>query len=169
MSVRHNQEIDCPHCGNKFEMLIWDSINADLDPEAREALLDGRIHVSNCPTCQKTIKAANSILYHDMRREFFVLYCPFQSIKDPSFFGSFSSDGHLDLNTGLAEEDAPKYAKNVHYVFSMNELGRYIRFREALGQKKPIGVLEGGSNDEKEKGAKTSGISCRWQDRQPAG
>jgi hypothetical protein len=32
----------------------------------------------------------------------------------------------------LAEEEIPEYAKNVHYVFSMDEMVRYILFREKL-------------------------------------
>ncbi len=65
-------------------MMIWYSINADLDPEAREALLQGRIHTADCPGCNKSVKVNQSILYHDIGREFFVYYFPFESIRDPS-------------------------------------------------------------------------------------
>ena len=132
MSIRRREKVSCPYCGNKIEMMIWDTINAQLSPEAREALLHGRIHVADCPICKKTIIVNNSILYHDMEKKFFVYYFPFESIRDPSFFDDFSVDGHLDLNAGLAEEEMPKYAKNIHFVFGVNELARYIQFREKL-------------------------------------
>ena len=61
-----------------------------------------------------------------------VWYYPFESIKHRKFFDEFSADGHLDDNAGLAEEEIPEYAKNVHYVFSMDEMIRYILFREKL-------------------------------------
>jgi hypothetical protein len=63
-----------------------------------------------------------------------VRHCPFESIKDPSFFDDFCSDGHLVLHAGLPEQEMPKYTKNVHYVFSMEELVRYILFREKLAE-----------------------------------
>jgi len=113
-------------------MMIWDTINADLDPEARETLLKGRIHAADCPICKQTVKVNQSILYLDMSREFFVYYFPFESIRGPSFFNEFSVDGHPNLNAGIPEEDMPKYVQNVHYVFSMNELARFIQFRERL-------------------------------------
>jgi hypothetical protein len=132
MSIYYSQEIRCPYCGNLMEMMIWGTINADLDPETRDALLQGRIHAADCPICKKSVKVNYPILYHDMKREFLACYFPFENIRDPNFFNDFSIDGHLDINTGLAEEDIPKYANNIHYVFGMNELARYIQFREKL-------------------------------------
>jgi hypothetical protein len=120
-------------------MVIWESINADLTPTAREALLDGRIHVAECPICNKTVKVHRPLLYHDMGREFLVSYSPFKSIRDPRFYEEFSVDGHLDFNPGLPEEEVPEYFKDVHYVFSMGELRRYIRFREILADMKGAG------------------------------
>ena len=72
-----------------------------------------------------------------------VWYYPFESIKHRRFFDEFSADGHLDDNAGLAEEEIPEYAKNVHYVFSMDEMVRYILFREKLAKvKEKIGNKE---------------------------
>jgi hypothetical protein len=133
MSIRRNQRISCPYCGKKFEMLLWDVINADLSPDAKEALLAGRLHKADCPICKKAVRVNKDFLYHDMVREFFVYYFPFEAVNDKSLFDSFSIDGNLNLNTSLiSEKQIPKYFKKVHYVFDMDELVRYIRFREKL-------------------------------------
>ena len=113
-------------------MTLLDSINATLDPKKRLELLKGNINVPACPACKKTFKVSKSLLYHDMERNFMVWYYPFESMKHRKFFDEFSADGHLDDNAGLAEKEIPGYAKNVHYVFSMDEMVRYILFREKL-------------------------------------
>jgi len=95
-------------------------------------LLKGNINIPECPACKKTFKVSKSLLYHDMERNFMVWYYPFESMKHRKFFDEFSADGHLIDDTGLAKDDIPEYAKNVHYVFSIDEMVRYILFREKL-------------------------------------
>ena len=127
-----SHRIKCPLCGNKITVILYDSINATLSPKKREELLQGKINVVECPACKKTFKVSKSLLYHDIVRNYMVWYYPFESIKHRSFFDEFSADGHLIDDTGLAKDDIPEYAKNVHYVFSIDEMVRYILFREKL-------------------------------------
>ena len=65
-----------------------------------------------------------------------VWYYPFESIKHRKFFDEFAADGHLNDDPALVEEEIPEYTKNVHYVFSMDEMIRYILFREKLAKVK---------------------------------
>ena len=124
----------CPFCGNKIRVILYDSVNATLSPKKRVELLEGKINVVECPICKKTFKMSKSLLYHDMERNFMVWYYPFESIKHRSFFSEFSVDGHLIDDTGLAKDEIPECAKNVHYVFSIDEMVRYILFREKLAK-----------------------------------
>ena len=136
MTRCESYKIKCPLCGNKVRVILYESINATLSPKKREELLQGKINVVECPSCKKTFKVSKSLLYHDMVRNFMVWYYPFESIKHRRFFDEFSADGHLDDNAGLAEEEIPEYAKNVHYVFGIDEMIRYILFREKLAKVK---------------------------------
>ena len=131
-----SHRIKCPLCGSKITIILYDTINATLSPKKREELLQGKINVVECPACKKTFKVSKSLLYHDMERNFMVWYYPFESIKHRNFFDVFSIDGHLNDDPALAEEDIPEYTKNVHYVFSMDEMVRYILFREKLAKVK---------------------------------
>jgi hypothetical protein len=45
----------------------------------------------------------------------------------------------------LAKDEIPEYMKNVHYVFSMDEMIRYILFREKLAKIKGKTNDDGGS------------------------
>jgi len=136
MTRYESYKIKCPLCNNKVNVTLLDSINATLDPKKRLELLKGNINVPACPACKKTFKVSKSLLYHDIVRNYMVWYYPFESIKHRSFFDEFSADGHLIDDTGLAKDDIPEYAKNVYYVFSMDEMVRYILFREKLAKVK---------------------------------
>ena len=132
MTRYESYKIKCPLCNNKVNVTLLDSINATLNPKKRLELLKGNINIPECPACKKTFRVGKSLLYHDMERNFMVWYYPFESMKHLKFFDEFSADGHLDDNAGLAKDEIPEYAKNVHYVFSMDEMVRYILFREKL-------------------------------------
>ena len=136
MTRYESYKIKCPLCNSKVTVTLLDTINATLDPKKRLELLKGNINIPECPICKKTFKVNKSLLYHDMERNFMVWYYPFESMKHPNFFDEFSADGHLDDNSGLAEDEIPEYATYVHYVFSMNEMVRYILFREKLAKVK---------------------------------
>jgi uncharacterized protein with PIN domain len=79
MSDYTNEIIKCPNCGNSIEGTLWNSINAQINPEARNALLHNRIHLFDCKVCKKKFRIDKSILYHDMARGFFVWYFPLKA------------------------------------------------------------------------------------------
>lgn len=126
------KRINCPNCNDEVEVQLWESINAQISPEMRDELLKGKIHVFDCPTCKKSFSVNKALLYHDMKRKFLVWYFPFEGIEHRSFFGQFNKDGSLKVKKYIEEDAWTGYIKNVHYVFSMNELVRYILFREKL-------------------------------------
>jgi len=105
-------------------------------------LLRGELHKFECPECKAVKIIEKPFLYHDMENEFMVWFNPFNSLNDIDFFSQFSSDGHLEIGRGLTDKNALEYAKDVHFVFSMDEMVRYIRFREKLAEVKnpPIKV-----------------------------
>ena len=126
------KKLNCPHCGDSMEVLLWDSINAQISPIAREDLLRGKIHTTECPNCKKTFSVDKTILYHDMAKQILVWYFPFTNLEHSSFYGPFSADGRLNVNIVIEEDEVPEYAKNPHYVFTATEMIRYIKFREKL-------------------------------------
>ena len=130
------KKINCPNCSNKIEVQLWESINAQISPEVRDALLRGRIHVFDCPICKKSFNVNKAFLYHDMKRKLLVWYLPFSGIEHRTFFSQFYKDGRLKVNKALEGDVWARHIKNVHYVFSMDELARYILFREKLADTK---------------------------------
>jgi len=139
MSINREEEIACPKCGKSQTVTIWESIDADPDPEARTALFEARINRYDCPSCDFDALVPLPLLYHDRKRQFVVQFFPFGWLDEPEFMSRFTADGH-DRQVAEAFERALKAKKippgaepaEPHVVFDMTELVRYVLFRERV-------------------------------------
>lgn len=68
--------IACPQCGESFEVELYDSINAQTDPELREALLKNTLNGAECPGCGFTFRVDKPLLYNDPARQVMVYWIP---------------------------------------------------------------------------------------------
>lgn len=75
MSFAKLEEIRCP-CGEVFEAELWNAINAQEDPELKEALQCGEINVVCCPACSQIFYAEHFVLYHDSAKELLAFVYP---------------------------------------------------------------------------------------------
>lgn len=73
MSKHRKESIVCPGCGNKQDIIIWESLNSELSPEAKRKLLDGDFFVFNCE-CGYSAGIDTALLYHDMTHQVMVYY-----------------------------------------------------------------------------------------------
>lgn len=131
------QEVECPECGKKNKITLWNTVNAQLNPEIRDdCMLNGKIHQYSCQACGKISYLDKALLYHDMGNHFLVWYLPFDNIHDVNFLDQFKDDGRPNMIAGISSSDRTDYDADIHYVFSMSELALYIHFRESLAQRK---------------------------------
>jgi len=124
-------EIECPKCGEKHQVDYWESINVDLDPSLRKQLFDANINFFSCEFCDYEAMVNGPLFYHDMTRKFCVQYLPEYWLEDVDNFECYHSDGSLEtfvnFNTmGIGHRSRP------HVVFDIEEMLRYILFREML-------------------------------------
>ena len=139
MSLKREEEISCPRCATKQTVTLWESIDADPDPEARAALFEARVNRYDCPACDFDALVPLPLLYHDRKRQFVVQYFPFGWLDEPEFVSRFTADGR-DRQVAEAFERALKAKKippgaepaEPHVVFEMTELVRYVLFRERV-------------------------------------
>ena len=54
MSLPREIELTCKGCGNTQPFIAWQSLNASLNPKAREALLAGELTRFTCGKCGAT-------------------------------------------------------------------------------------------------------------------
>lgn len=139
MSIKREEEIPCPRCGNVQKLTLWESIDAVPDPAAREALFEAQVNRYDCPQCDFDALVPVSLLYHDRRRQFVAQYHPFGLLDEAAFVGRFTADGRdrkvaEEFDRALAERRIPPGAEPMdpHVVFDMAELVRYILFRERV-------------------------------------
>lgn len=74
MSINKTTKVVCPSCKKEFEIVFWDSINADLDPEAKAELLKGDLFNQACEHCGESGVVLYPVLYHDMSNKAMVYF-----------------------------------------------------------------------------------------------
>lgn len=134
MSKKNKVEISCPQCSEKQSVIVWSSLNVTLDPKAQDDLFNRKINVFQCNECGSEIKVRAWLLYHDMRKQFCVQYIPIESvIEGNNLTSEFDEHGNLRSNgRRKKDDDNYNYMSDIHAVFDMEELLRYILFREEL-------------------------------------
>jgi predicted nucleic-acid-binding Zn-ribbon protein len=135
MSKMTPHNLECPHCGNKQEAMMWDSVNVTLDSESKRTLFDAQINLFSCEKCGKKTFINTPLLYHDMTQQFCVQYYPPEAVDDPKFFRQFNPDGSLAMTgipAGYAESGA--YLTRPQIVFDMTEMLRYVAFRDRINE-----------------------------------
>ena len=137
MSKMTPHELQCPHCGNKQETMVWDSLNVTLDPDLKKKLYAAEINLFECGKCGKKTFINAPVLYHDMTLQFCVQYYPPEVLDDADFHQQFNHDGFLAMNgmpAAFAKSGA--YLTRPHIVFDMNEMIRYVTFRDGIATTK---------------------------------
>lgn len=76
MSLSSTSFAVCPHCGKRFEITTYRSINTSLDPSLKEKVRDGSLFVWTCPECGQNNLAKYECLYHDPDRKLMVWLIP---------------------------------------------------------------------------------------------
>jgi hypothetical protein len=145
MTKAEEKELPCPACAATVTTTIWSSLNATLNPEAKEDLFRGEINVFRCTSCGFEGLLPVPLLYNDMDNRFMVQFYRAEALEDDSLYNLFTSDGKLDLGIDEASEASP-FAQlfpmlmgDFHVVFSMEELVRYVTFRDRLRELKGKG------------------------------
>lgn len=72
MSRYHTTEITCPVCNKTYKIDIWDSINAQLNPEKKKDILKNDIYKTICPSCKAETHFIYDFLYHDMEKKYMI-------------------------------------------------------------------------------------------------
>jgi len=129
MTMKRHIELYCPNCGVKNQILIWDTINAQISPEDKTALLNGKVNRFICKKCEGIVSIEKSLLYNDMENKFMAYFFPFTEIQKGDFLDYITPDGKLKELERYSELDCNM---EVHFVLDMGELIRYIKFRDAI-------------------------------------
>ena len=136
MSINMPLDFKCPYCRNKQKIVIWQSINVTVNPELKNKLLAAEINQFTCEKCGKKTLLNVPLLYHDMEKKFCVQYYPPEMLNDYEFLQQFNLDGSF-IMMGISKSitKLSDYIIRPHIVFDMNEMVRYVAFREKIAFK----------------------------------
>ena len=66
----------CPMCGELGKAEIYTSVNATVNREQRDKVLDGELFAWKCPACGYSARLTYPVLYNDMKNRFMVYMIP---------------------------------------------------------------------------------------------
>lgn len=144
MSISRDEDISCPSCGKNQKVTVWLTINVTADTSLRECLFNGEINLFQCSNCEFKGFLPVPLLYHDMQRNFCVQYFPYESINGKDFLEQFTKDGQI-IEPKFAhpipqiQRQRSGYLLKPHIVFDLNEMIRYVHFREKLHERVKAG------------------------------
>ena len=138
MTKISEENIKCPECGAETTVTVWHTLNVSLDPKAKKTLLKGKINWFRCRECGFEGCLDVPLLYHDMQQQFMVHFFPPQALDQPGFLDKFTPEGKFDFNLkGMSKRfEVIPYLRDIHVVFGMDELLRYVTFRDKLSKLK---------------------------------
>lgn len=132
MSSKKKVDISCPKCQHTQSVIIWQSLNVTLDPESKQDLFDNQINLLKCENCETESHLEMNLLYHDMKKMFCVTYISFTSLFEGILIPTFNKRGELREFVSNDNDKEYDYMNHPHLVFDMNELVRYVKFRDKL-------------------------------------
>jgi|GEM_PF-514838 len=92
----HKATYTCPKCEHDQEFQHWDYVNAQLDPEMREKILDRVFYTQTCEECGAVTQVLHSFMYHDMENQLLVYV--------------------------VAESDPEKQAAEIEEIFELSDM-----------------------------------------------
>ena len=133
MTSTCEMEVICPSCKHEYTITVWHRINATLDPDLRTRLFQEKVNVGVCDVCGERAFMPVPILYHDMERQFCVMFYPFDLDywANETLVDFFTAEGKL-------AESIPVYEP--HIVLSFGEMLRYIQLRETIDERRNLGA-----------------------------
>lgn len=66
MSRQRNIKINCPRCGRRIDMTVWDVVDANMTPDLPQLLVSGEFFRHSCPECDQKINLEMPLLYNDV-------------------------------------------------------------------------------------------------------
>lgn len=103
MSKHSMKEITCPQCGNKQNYMIWESLNGDLDPEAKKRLIDGTFFAFKCEQCGHEANIVYDILYHDMSHNTMVYFVHPDKVETTMKYMSDAQKNMANMVSGVGD------------------------------------------------------------------
>lgn len=94
--------INCPGCDEEIRMNVHEFVDAQTDPELKDAIINGQFFLTECPNCGQTTLAEYPLMYTDSEKKLNVYMAP---DYEPELLDQLNSldieDAELDEETSF--------------------------------------------------------------------
>ncbi len=70
------KKINCPNCSEENEVILWEKVNVDMNPDLKEKLFTEEINNLVCKKCGFVSRIDIPLYYNDTKRKFFIYLIP---------------------------------------------------------------------------------------------
>lgn len=98
MSQRGKYNIHCPKCSHEQVTELYESINVQLSPELKQALLANQLNVVTCEDCGLSFRVDKTLLYNDPAKGLMIYLIP-------------TPEGHFDQGERLFAESLKRLSE----------------------------------------------------------
>lgn len=70
------KKINCPHCNEENEVILWEKVNVDMNPDLKEKLFTETINNLKCKSCGYVSRIDIPLYYNDAKKKFFIYLVP---------------------------------------------------------------------------------------------
>lgn len=82
MSMQRKETVVCSKCGKEMDLILWESLSDDINPEAKQQLLDGTLFRFTCSNCGEECKVDYEMVYQDTAHEAIVCYVDESDVEE---------------------------------------------------------------------------------------
>ncbi|VGO16012.1 hypothetical protein PDESU_04602 [Pontiella desulfatans] len=76
MSISRTVNITCPSCGTPQDVVLYDAVNVQTDPQLKEALMQNQLNRVECPDCDLGFRVDLPVLYSDPKNNILIHWIP---------------------------------------------------------------------------------------------
>ena len=126
-----HREVACGTCHVTVSVFAWHVLDVTQYPDLKRQVLADTTNTVPCPTCGRACRCEIPVLYADRTLGFSVQYIPAAHRRDPHFLHMCDAAGVI--RTALPpSHDTNAIRPTPHVVFAMDELIRYVVFRDRI-------------------------------------
>lgn len=79
MSLERKVTVTCRKCGAESEAAVFDSINTEINPGAKQKVIDGSLFQHKCDKCGNVERLNYTTLFHDVPAKLMIYYASCES------------------------------------------------------------------------------------------
>ncbi|MCX5784818.1 MAG: CpXC domain-containing protein [Elusimicrobia bacterium] len=145
MSTKGLINIECPHCGERFDADFWTVVRGDIDAEVKDLIISGEFDLLACPKCATVFSHEEPFLYLDPRFELLVFVMPENYLPEKEKWLAKMKEDYAAL--GSAGLGGFLAGIKPEYFFGVGELcAKLARDRDMEEESEVLACLAGENN-----------------------